>query len=233
MTPWLRAESGRQLRAPVSPGRSCPLQKVPVLSSILSSPQRSFTLAVVATVVCLPLLLLDLVWASGSADPVAAGAESTVVADQVTGADAVDVTSPETTAAPVSVATTTVPSTRAAAPATPRTSPTTIPVRSAPTTTVAPPPPPPPPPVSGSDLEFLACVRIRESGGNYAIVDASGSYMGAYQFSQSTWDSVAGRVGRSDLVGVRPNVARPADQDAIALATLAIAGRSPWGGICG
>jgi hypothetical protein len=32
--------------------------------------------------------------------------------------------------------------------------------------------------------------------------------------------------------GVHPNNASPADQDAIAFATLAISGRSPWGGLC-
>ena len=184
----------------------------------------------VATIVCLPLLVLDLVWASGSGDGVvpAVEAESTVpgtAASEVAGG------SPTSVAPAVSPSATVAPSTTA--PATPRrTSPvTTIAPRVAPTTTVA--PPPPPPPISSSDAEFLACVRARESGGNYAIVDGSGNYMGAYQFAQSTWDSVASRVGRGDLVGVRPNLASPADQDAIAVATLAISGRSPWGGLCG
>jgi hypothetical protein len=110
---------------------------------------------------------------------------------------------------------------------------TTAAPRVAPSTTPVPPPPPPPAPISGSDAEFLACVRARESGGNYSIVDGSGNYMGAYQYSQSTWDGIASRSGRGDLVGLRPNLASPADQDAIAYATLAISGRSPWGGICG
>jgi len=97
---------------------------------------------------------------------------------------------------------------------------------------MAPPPAPPPAPTAGSDAEFLACVRTRESGGDYAIVDRSGNYMGAYQFSQSTWDGIASRIGRADLVGRAPNTVPPADQDAIAWATLAISGRSPWGGLC-
>lgn len=222
--------SSRGARRTIGPGWSCPRPKVSVLSSILSSPQRSFTLAIAATIVCLPLLVLDLVWASGSSDgPVAAvEAESTVPVSSapVTVAEVV-ATVPPTTAAP----TTTV-ARPSVAPATARSTPPTTVARRVTPTTVAP-PPPPPPIVSGSDAAFLACVRARESGGNYGIVDGSGNYMGAYQFAQSTWDSVASRAGRRDLVGVRPNLASPADQDAIALATLAIAGRSPWGGACG
>jgi hypothetical protein len=202
--------------------------------------QRRLTLAVVATIVCAPLLLLDLLWSSGS--------DAKVVT--VAGADVTEVSSasvdPATAQAPTTLLA--VPSTVPAPPTTtPKTlAPVTAPAWSAPapsarawsapapTTTVAPPPPPPPPPsISGSDAEFLACVRARESGGDYGIVDGSGSYMGAYQFSQSTWDSIAWRAGRADLAGRAPNTVSPADQDAMAWATLAISGRSPWGGVCG
>ncbi len=221
---------------------SCPPPKAAPLSSTSPSPtQRSLTVAVVVTLVCLPLLLLDLLWSGGSsARPVAAvsaevteapAVEPDTAPDPAASSSAVDpaASTPVPTTAPA-VAAASAPAVRAAAPVV-----TTPPVRwSPPPTTAAPAPPPPPPApvVSGSDAEFLACVRARESGGNYSIVDGSGQYMGAYQYSQSTWDGIAARSGRSDLVGVRPNTVSPADQDAIAIATLAISGRSPWGGIC-
>lgn len=196
------------------------------------------------TIVCLPLLLLDLMWSGGSgARSVSeASAEVTVapVIDAAAVADESATKAPPAAAAPVvaeapaptstvaapkAAVAPAVPAKRSAAPVT-----TKPPVWSPPPTTVA--PAPPPPIVSSSDAAFLACVRSRESGGNYAIVDSSGQYMGAYQFSQSTWDDIASRSGRSALVGVHPNNASPADQDAIAFATLAISGRSPWGGLC-
>lgn len=178
---------------------------------------------------CLPLLVLDLVWASGSSDGSVAAveAESTVPVSSVPET----VVEAATTVAPPTVAPTTTAARPSAPAATTRSTPPTTVARRVTPTTVAP-PPPPPPIISGSDTAFLACVRARESGGDYRIVDRSGNYMGAYQFAQSTWDNVASRAGRGDLVGVRPNLASPADQDAIALATLALAGRSPWGGLC-
>ena len=91
------------------------------------------------------------------------------------------------------------------------------------TTTTAPkvaaPAPPPAGPVpSGSEASFLACVRQRESHGDYTAVDPSGTFMGAYQIYQGGWDAVARSIGRSDPSGVRPN--RAADQDTIVLAML-------------
>ncbi len=76
---------------------------------------------------------------------------------------------------------------------------------------------------------FLACVRQRESNGQYAINTGNG-YYGAYQFLQSTWDNTAAHAGRSDLIGRRPSDASPADQDAMAQALLAWQGTAPWGG---
>lgn len=52
--------------------------------------------------------------------------------------------------------------------------------------------------------DVWACIRNRESGGNYAE-DSGNGYYGAYQFSASTWRSVGG----SGL----PSSASPAEQD--------------------
>jgi hypothetical protein len=80
---------------------------------------------------------------------------------------------------------------------------------------------------------FLSCVRNRESGGDYGVYNQGGSgAAGAYQFLPGTWNSVAASVGRSDLVGVSPAQASPADQDAMAQALYAQQGAAPWGGSC-
>jgi hypothetical protein len=84
-----------------------------------------------------------------------------------------------------------------------------------------------------SNGDFLACVRNRESGGNYSVYNAGGSgAAGAYQFLPGTWYSIAEAVGRGDLVGVDPAQASPADQDAMAAALYAQQGSAPWGGSC-
>lgn len=62
----------------------------------------------------------------------------------------------------------------------------------------------------------LATIRELESGGRYAIGPNKGGASGAYQFIQGTWDGVAKRAGRSDLVGQGPWKASPVDQDALA-----------------
>ena len=67
-----------------------------------------------------------------------------------------------------------------------------------------------------SDDPWLG-VRRCESHNNYAINTGNGFY-GAYQFTISTWDWVAGLIGRPDLVGVRPDLAAPWDQDRLAQA---------------
>ena len=66
---------------------------------------------------------------------------------------------------------------------------------------------------------FLACTRAHESdsAGGYGAVSAGGTYRGAYQFDRSTWNSAARLAGRSDLIGVDPAAASPADQDLLAL----------------
>ena len=81
--------------------------------------------------------------------------------------------------------------------------------------------------------DFLACVRARESGGNYGVYNAGGSgAAGAYQFLPGTWNSIAASSGRADLVGVDPAQASPGDQDAMAQALYAQQGAAPWGGGC-
>lgn len=72
-----------------------------------------------------------------------------------------------------------------------------------------------------------AALRRCESGGDYGAVSANGSYRGAYQFSRSTWNSVAAR-SNPRLVGVDPAAAAPADQDAMALALYRASGSNPW-----
>jgi len=79
---------------------------------------------------------------------------------------------------------------------------------------------------------FFECVKWRESRGNYQAVNPTGTFMGAYQFYQGGWDTFAARIGRDDLVGVPPNMAAPADQDAVALAAYNELGAKPWGGAC-
>jgi hypothetical protein len=81
---------------------------------------------------------------------------------------------------------------------------------------------------------FLACTRAHESdtAGGYQAVSPDGMYRGAYQFDQSTWDSVADSIGRHDLVGVDPATASAADQDTLAAALYEMRGNQPWGGRC-
>ncbi len=75
---------------------------------------------------------------------------------------------------------------------------------------------------------FLQCVVQHESGGNYAAVSPGGQFMGAFQFSQATWNEAAGLAGLPALVGVPPNLATKADQDTLAVALYALDGERPW-----
>ena len=84
---------------------------------------------------------------------------------------------------------------------------------------------------SGTDPalnSFLQCVVQHESGGDYQIVSPTGQYMGAFQFSQPTWNEAARLAGRPTLVGVPPNQASKADQDALAVALYNADGEQPW-----
>lgn len=80
---------------------------------------------------------------------------------------------------------------------------------------------------AGPSDAALAALRACEAHGNYAAVSAGGLYRGAYQFSQSTWNSVASRWAPR-LVGVDPATATPAEQDAMARALFAERGWAPW-----
>jgi hypothetical protein len=87
---------------------------------------------------------------------------------------------------------------------------------------------------SGGSSDALACIRAHESdsAGGYQAVSSGGTYRGAYQFVQGTWDTTAAAAGRSDLVGADPATVAPADQDAMASSLYSTAGSSPWGGRC-
>jgi len=52
--------------------------------------------------------------------------------------------------------------------------------------------------------------------------------MGAFQFSQSTWNLAAQDASLPSLVGVPPNLASKAAQDSVAVALYALDGEQPW-----
>ena len=73
----------------------------------------------------------------------------------------------------------------------------------------------------------LSRLRACESGGNYNAVSSTGKYRGAYQFSRTTWNSVA-RAHYPHLNGVDPAQAWPWEQDAMARALWHMSGRGQW-----
>lgn len=75
---------------------------------------------------------------------------------------------------------------------------------------------------------FLTCVVQAESGGDYSVVSPNGLYMGAFQFSQPTWNTAASAAGLGLLVGVPPNEATRAEQDTVAVTLYALDGQQPW-----
>jgi len=68
--------------------------------------------------------------------------------------------------------------------------------------------------------EAWAYLRDCESGGNYQIVDASGTYFGAYQFDLRTWAGVGGSGNPAD--------ASPEEQDYRAWLLYQQRGSAPW-----
>ncbi len=79
---------------------------------------------------------------------------------------------------------------------------------------------------------FLQCVLQAESGGDYQAVSPNGLYMGAFQFSQATWNEAAQLAGLPQLIGVAPNDASKADQDTLAIALYDADGEQPWNDSC-
>ena len=67
---------------------------------------------------------------------------------------------------------------------------------------------------------FGACVRSRESGGNYQAMNPAG-YYGAYQFSASTWAAYGGNPADYGH-------ASPAEQDQVFANAIAQGGQSNW-----
>lgn len=57
-------------------------------------------------------------------------------------------------------------------------------------------------------------ILARESRGNYAVVDRSRRWFGAYQMSRATSDHAARRMDRLDLLGRPAHEWSPEDQDA-------------------
>ncbi len=98
----------------------------------------------------------------------------------------------------------------------------------------APPPAAPPAAPAGSTSgapqlnAFLQCVIQAESSGNYQAISPTGQYMGAFQFSQPTWNEAAQLAGLPALIGVPPYDASPADQDLLAIALYNADGQQPW-----
>ena len=88
-----------------------------------------------------------------------------------------------------------------------------------------------PPPSGGPTAAQWDALRNCESTHNYGAINNTGTYRGAYQFSQQTWDWVAG-IHWPHLVGVDPAEAQPAWQDIMAYTLFAMRGWDQWP-ICG
>lgn len=93
------------------------------------------------------------------------------------------------------------------------------------------PAPAPAPPATGPSAEQWAALRFCESSGNYSVVNPTGTFRGAYQFSQQTWNWIAADHA-PHLVGVDPAAASPADQDFMAYTLYAVGGPGHWP-VCG
>lgn len=74
-------------------------------------------------------------------------------------------------------------------------------------------------------------LRWCESTDNYAAINPSGTYRGAYQFDQTTWNDVASR-HFPFLANRDPATVEPWWQDAMTRALWSERGRQPWP-VCG
>jgi hypothetical protein len=81
---------------------------------------------------------------------------------------------------------------------------------------------------------FLACTRSHESdtSGGYGAVSSGGTYRGAYQFQQNTWDAAVAGAGYGEYAGMPPDQVPAEVQDAAAAHLYSVSGNNPWGGRC-
>lgn len=79
---------------------------------------------------------------------------------------------------------------------------------------------------------FKPCTLDIESDGNYGAVSPGGTYRGAWQFDQSTWNGAVARAGYPEWSGRDPAQAPPGVQDAAAHQLYRERGNQPWGGRC-
>ena len=79
---------------------------------------------------------------------------------------------------------------------------------------------------------FKQCTLDIESDGNYGAVSPGGTYRGAWQFDQPTWDGAVARAGYPEWSGRDPAAAPPGVQDAAAHQLYGERGNQPWGGRC-
>jgi hypothetical protein len=87
----------------------------------------------------------------------------------------------------------------------------------------------------GGDVDcFLECTRGYESdtAGGYGAVSSGGSYRGAYQFAQGTFDAAVAGAGYGEYAGVPADQVPPEVQDAAAAHLYSVSGNNPWGGRC-
>ena len=70
-------------------------------------------------------------------------------------------------------------------------------------------------------------LRQCESRGDYTLVDSTGTYHGAYQFTTKTWDRLAAAID-SSLLGVLPSAAAATAQDKMAARLWIESGSSRW-----
>lgn len=79
---------------------------------------------------------------------------------------------------------------------------------------------------------FKPCTLDIESDGNYGAVSPGGTYRGAWQFDQRTWNGAVARAGYPEWAGQDPAQAPAGVQDAAARQLYRERGNQPWGGRC-